>query len=135
MNIRLRPRLLNLKPGTRIVANTFGLGHWNADRTVTIPGDCRRWCFARLWIVPAKVGGTWKMREGRMRLNQAYQTFSGTLEGPDGPALIAGRLRAEEIFFGAGKTRFTGRVEGGVIKGIARSGGKDTPFQATRIGD
>ena len=135
MNIRLRPRLLALKPGTRIVANTFGIGDWNADGTATIPGNCDRWCFARLWIVPATVAGIWKMPQGSMTLKQVYQTFSGTLKGADGSASVAGRLRGESIFFGAGKIRFTGRVEGGVMTGIARTAGQDIAFRATRVGD
>lgn len=134
MNIRLRPKLLGLKPGTRIVANTFGIGDWNADRTATIGGDCERWCLARLWIVPAKVSGIWKMPQGVLTLKQAYQTFSGTLKGPKGSAPIAGRLRGENIFFASGETRFTGRVGGDVIEGIARTAGNDSQFRATRGG-
>jgi len=133
MNIRLRPKLLDLRPGTRIVANTFGIGDWNADRTATITGNCVRWCTARLWVVPAKVTGIWKMPEGVLTLKQVYQTFSGTLEGSTGSASVAGRVRGENIFFASRKSRFTGRVDGGLIEGIARTAGKDSEFRATRI--
>lgn len=135
MNIRLRPRLLGLKPGTRIVANTFGIGDWNADRTSTIGGNCERWCLARLWIVPAQLTGSWRMPEGVLTVKQAYQTFSGTLKGPNGSAPIVGRVRGENIFFASGETRFTGRVHGDVIEGIARAAGKDSQFKAARIGN
>jgi hypothetical protein len=136
MNIRLRPKLLTLKPGTRIVANTFGIGDWNADETSIIPENCERWCTARLWVVPAKVSGTWKMAYGDMTLKQTYQTFSGALKGNNGSKTsIAGRLRGENIFFNIGKTQFTGRVAGNVIEGIERTAGKDTQFRATRIGN
>lgn len=135
MNIRLRPRLLDLKPGTRIVANTFGIGDWNADTTATMPGGCERWCLARLWIVPAKVAGTWKMPQGRMTLKQVYQTFSGTLQGADASVSVAGRLRGDHVFFAADKTRFTGQINGGIMAGFARTEGRDVPFRATRLGD
>ena len=135
MNIRLRPKLLSLKPGTRIVANTFGIGDWNADKISAIPNNCERWCTARLWIVPAKVAGTWKVADGEMMLKQTYQTFSGALKGAHGVTPIAGRLRGENIFFAAGKTQFTGRVAGNVIEGIARTAGRDMPFHASRVGN
>jgi hypothetical protein len=136
MNIRLRPKLLNLKPGTRIVANTFGIGDWNADETSIIAENCERWCTARLWVVPAKVAGNWKMVDGELMLKQNYQTFSGALKGVNGATIsIAGRLRGENIFFSIGKTQFTGRVAGRVIEGIERTAGKDSPFRASRTGD
>ncbi len=101
MNIRLRPQLLNLKPGTRIVANTFGIGDWNADETSVIPENCERWCTARLWVVPAKVTGTWKMADEHMTLKQTYQTFSGALKAATGPQLPSRDDCAAKIFFSA----------------------------------
>ena len=135
MNIRLRPKLLGLRPGTRIVANTFGIGDWNADETSIIPDHCERWCTARLWIVPAKVAGTWRMADGEWILKQTYQTFSGTRKGANGARSVAGRLRGDDIFFASGKTQFTGRVAGHVIEGIERTAGKDRAFKAMRIGN
>lgn len=135
MNIRLRPRLLDLKPGTRIVANTFGIGDWNADETSMIADNCERFCTARLWIVPARIAGTWEIGERKMLLKQNYQTFSGVLKDINGAIPIAGRLRGENIFFGGGKTRFTGRAAGHVIEGIERTAGKDHPFKAAWIGN
>jgi hypothetical protein len=135
MNIRLRPKLLDLKAGTRIVANTFAIGDWNADRTSTATTDCERWCTARLWFVPAKIAGRWRLPQGGLILKQAYQTFSGTMTGPKGVAPVAGRLRGDNIFFAAGKARFTGRVDGGTIEGVAREAGKDSEFRAMRTGN
>ena len=136
MNIRLRPKLLNLKPGTRIVANTFGIGDWNADETSVIPENCERLCTARLWVVPAKVTGTWKLADGELTLKQTYQTFSGALKASNGSTTsIAGRLRGENIFFSVGKTQFTGRVAGNVMEGFERTAGKDAQFRATRKGN
>lgn len=54
---KLRPKLLALRPGTRIVSNTFGLGNWTPDETTVLDDSCRNWCTALLWIVPAKVEG------------------------------------------------------------------------------
>lgn len=135
MNMRLRPKLLGLKPGTRIVANTFGIGDWNADETVVLTDNCDRWCTARLWIVPAKVAGTWKMAGREMSLKQTYQTFSGKLNSATGASSIAGRLRGENIFFASGKTQYTGRVVDNLIEGIERTAGKDSQFKATRMGN
>ncbi len=61
INMRLRPTILNMKPGTRIVTNTFTMEDWQADAQTTADGDCVSWCTAYLWIVPAKVGGTWQL--------------------------------------------------------------------------
>lgn len=135
MNIRLRPKLLSLRAGARIVANTFAIGDWNADRTSMATGNCERWCTARLWIVPANIAGIWKLPQGELTLKQTYQTFSGTLKDAHGAAPVAGRMRGEEIFFGSRETQFTGRVDGGVIDGIARIKGRDAKFRATRVGN
>lgn len=135
MNIRLRPKLLSLKPGARIVANTFAIGDWNADRTSIAAENCERWCTARLWIVPAKVAGAWKLPQGELTLKQTYQTFSGTLRGAKGAVPIVGRMHGEEIFFSSRETQFTGRVDGSVIDGIARTKGIDAKFRATKIGN
>src|SRR5215204_5040692 len=56
INMKLRPKVLDLKPGTRIVSNTFDMSDWKPDETASLPG-CNSWCTAHLWIVPAKVAG------------------------------------------------------------------------------
>jgi hypothetical protein len=63
INMELRPRLLDLKPGTRIVSNTFTMEDWEADETASAD-DCTSWCTALFWIVPAKVEGTWQTEQG-----------------------------------------------------------------------
>ena len=55
INEKLRPTILDLKPGTRIVSNSFRIGDWEPDQSETVKGDCSNWCTAHLWIVPAKV--------------------------------------------------------------------------------
>jgi len=133
MNIKLRPRLLDLKPGARIVANTFAIGDWNADETSTVTDSCEHFCTARLWYVPGKVGGRWKLPPGELTIQQTYQTFSGTLESERGALPVTGRLRGDQIAFGAGGSRFTGTVNGNTIEGFARTAGVDSRFRATRI--
>jgi len=135
MNIRLRPKLLALKPGARIVANTFAIGDWNADRMANATDNCERWCTGRLWIVPAKVDGTWKLGDGQLKLKQIYQTFTGALKSAAKSLPVAGKLRGEEIFFNSKSSQFTGRVKGAAIDGIARTAGIDRPFHAERIGE
>jgi hypothetical protein len=107
MNFRLRPRFLAMKPGTRIVANTFGIGDWQADETTSIE-PCERWCTAMLWIVPARVGGTWRTPHGELVLTQRYQVVTGTRAGEP----IAGRLRGAAISLTVGSLAYTGEVDG-----------------------
>jgi hypothetical protein len=127
INLRLRPTILDMKPGTRIVSNTFTMGDWAADETATVP-NCPNYCNALLWIVPAKVNGTWKLPQGELKLTQTYQTFSGTL----GNAPISnGKLVGEQISFEVGGTRYEGRVSGNTIQGTMR-GAATTSFTATR---
>ena len=108
MNLRLRPTFLAMKPGTRIVANTFGIADWEPDETATIE-PCERWCTAMLWIVPARVGGTWLTPEGDLTLTQRFQFVSGMLGHEP---IESGRLRGEEISFTVGTATYRGRVDG-----------------------
>jgi SAM-dependent methyltransferase len=131
MNRRLRPKLLDLKPGARVVANTFAIGDWNPDHIDSVSAGCEKFCTARLWVVPAKVAGTWTLAQGELTIKQSYQSFSGTLKSADGTAPVTGRLRGDQISFRAGKTQFTGRVDGSVIEGFARTAGVDSRFRGT----
>jgi SAM-dependent methyltransferase len=131
---RLRPKFLDLKAGSRIVANTFGFEGWTPDETERITQDCTSWCTAMLWIVPAKVQGTWKLPQGDLTLYQSFQTFSGTLtSGGTSTAVENGRLRGEEISFEAGGVQYTGRVTGNTMEGTAR-GASNGSWKATRVG-
>jgi hypothetical protein len=111
INLKLRPKILELKPGTRIVSNTFDMGDWKPDESATVPG-CSSWCTAHLWIVPAKVEGTWKMPQGELMLKQTYQTVSGTLKTGAALTPVTGKLNGEQITFSANGTQYTGRVNG-----------------------
>src|SRR6185436_15157264 len=63
---KLLPRFLDLKPGTRIVINTFRIPNWEPDVTTKAEGDCGHWCTMVMWIVPAKVGGSWRLDKGEL---------------------------------------------------------------------
>ena len=113
INMKLRPKILDLKPGTRIVANTFTMEDWQADDTFTVTDGCTSsWCTALLWIVPAKVAGTWNTPSGALTITQNFQTISGTL----GSQAIQGKLNGSEITFTAGTAKYTGTVDGNSIK-------------------
>lgn len=134
VNMRLRPRLLDLKPGTRIVAHDFDLGDWKPDRRTTI----RKNVF--LWIVPAKIGGRWRLTvplEGGERtldveLRQRHQEIDG-LARVDGAVwpLWETQLTGDRIRFVAvdasdreseASLYFDGRVTGDVMEGEVRRG-------------
>jgi len=132
INLNLRPKILDLKPGTRIVSNTFTMGEWVADETVIVNEDCESYCTALLWFVPAKVAGTWQLPQGRLTLNQTFQMFSGTItSGNVSTPITTGRLHGDEISFTAGGAQYTGRVTGNVIDGNVK-GGTDSTWRATR---
>jgi precorrin-6B methylase 2 len=113
INMKLRPKILDLTPGTRIVSNTFTMEDWQADQTETVTDGCSSsWCTALLWIVPAKVAGTWNTPNGALTLTQNFQMITGTL----GNQAIQGRLRGNEITFTAGTTKYTGTVDGNTMR-------------------
>jgi precorrin-6B methylase 2 len=128
LNLKLRPTLLNLKPGTRIVSNSFTMDDWEADETERVEGDCSSWCTALMWIVPAKVDGTWHTAGGDLTFKQQFQKVSGTLGTT---AITNGRLNGDEITFTAGSAEYTGRVNGNTIEGSLK-GGKGGTWKATR---
>jgi SAM-dependent methyltransferase len=134
LNLKLRPQILDLRPGTRIVSNTFDMGDWNPDETARAAADCSFHCTAYLWIVPAKVGGTWKSGDGHLTLTQKFQTVTGSLtSGRTTRPITAGRLKGDEIRFTAGEVEYVGRVKGNLMEGSANSGGITEKWSATRL--
>jgi len=118
INMKLRPKILDMKPGTRIASNTFTMEDWQADETATVTDGCSSsWCTALFWIVPAKVAGTWNTPSGALTLTQNFQMLSGTL----GTQAVQGRLRGNEIELTAGTAKWTGMVDGNTIKFSAPS--------------
>ena len=124
INMKLRPKILDLKPGTRIVSNSFDMEDWKADETATASG-CDHWCTAYLWIVPAKVGGTWKLPQGDLNLKQTFQMISGTLRNGNVTTPVSGKLTGDQISFTAGGAQYTGRVNGNTIDGTIKGGNED----------
>ena len=131
LNLKLRPALFSLQPGTRIVSNTWGLDGWDddadagngwtPDETVVLD-PCPTWCTSLLWVVPARVEGTWRLSEGQLSLDQTFQTVSGTLRTETGTIPIEdGRLRGAAITFRAGDTRYTGSVDDTTMTGVAHT--------------
>jgi len=127
INLKLRPKILDLKPGTRIVSNSFTMGDWKADETATVSEGCTSYCTAYLWIVPAKVGGRWQLPDGELTLKQSFQMVTGTLKKGNVTAQITGgKLNGDEITFSAGGAQYTGRVNGDTIEGTVKGGSGGT---------
>lgn len=128
LNIKLRPSILNMKPGTRVVSNTFEMGGWLPDKEESLQAECDFFfCKALLWIVPAKVDGDWTIESGGkagvLSLKQQFQTFTGTVgTGGTAAAVTGGRLNGDELTFTAGGTKYTGKVSGDMIEGKTGSG-------------
>jgi SAM-dependent methyltransferase len=116
INLKLRPRLLELAPGTRIVSNTFTMEEWDPDQTTTVHGNCFEWCTALLWVVPAKVAGVWRLPQGTLTIKQEFQRIRGTFSSAGSTVPIEnGRLLGNRVTFTAGGLAYTGQVSGGTI--------------------
>jgi hypothetical protein len=125
INLKLRPRLLDLEPGTRIVSNSFTMGEWEEDESERVTENCSSWCQAFLWIVPAKVEGSWQLGSQTLTLEQTFQMLSGTLGGVP----VSGRMTGDAITFTVGSQTYTGRVDGTSMTGSISGGGS---FTATK---
>ncbi|MGE8635750.1 MAG: SAM-dependent methyltransferase, partial [Achromobacter piechaudii] len=120
INEKLRPSLLQLKPGTRVVSNTFRMGDWEPDASETVTKDCSTYCTALLWIVPAKVEGKWEVDGQTLRLTQRYQQLSGKLGSAD---ISDARLDGNAITFTVNGVRYSGEVNGKTMRGEAEGKG------------
>ena len=130
LNLRLRPTILNMKPGTRVTSHQFTMGDWDADETAEI-----EYRTAYLWIVPARVEGNWTFRDDggttafSVAMTQKFQRLSGDASmGSNKNPLVGANLRGEEIKFAfnddKGQTRtLTGTVRGNEIIGTLRGPG------------
>jgi precorrin-6B methylase 2 len=115
INLKLRPVILKLKPGTRVVSNTFTMGDWKADETATLSTDAgcnTSWCTALLWIVPVRVAGSYKIPQGDLTLKQDFQMLSGTLRTEGRTVVVQGKVRGEDVSFTAGGREYKGRMNG-----------------------
>ena len=139
INLKLRPKILGLKPGTRIVSNTFTMGEWDADETGSAASDegSSYYRTALLWIVPAKVEGAWKWvngaAQGDITLKQEFQKVSGSINvGGVSTLVTGGKLRGDQISFSAGGAQYTGTVRGNTMAGNVVSGGASREWRAAR---
>ena len=139
LNLKLQPKVLDQKPGTRVVSHQFTMGEWQPDETAN--SDNR---LAHLWIVPAKAGGTWSLRiddkaqERPLVIRQSFQMLS--VQVNSGNATLAftdGRVRGDEVSFAimdaSVRREFSGRVQGNSMNGTVRSAGSpDLRWSASR---
>jgi SAM-dependent methyltransferase len=112
INVKLRPKILGLKPGTRIVSNTFTMGDWKADETSAGDACDGSWCTALLWIVPARVAGTHRTPHGEFVLKQHFQMLTGTLRSSGRTVALRGKVNGEEVAIKAGGRDYRGRMNG-----------------------
>ena len=134
INLRLRPHLLDLRPGTRIVSNTFTMGEWQPDFEEMAEGNWDTWFTALMWIIPAKVEGIWNIGSRILTLYQEFQMVYGTLKNGEIISNITeGRLKGDEITFNVTGTTYTGRVTGkNSMSGTFTSNTGKSTWNATR---
>jgi SAM-dependent methyltransferase len=129
---KLTPKFLDLRPGTRIVVNAYRIEGWQEEETGKLESDCRVWCTAYLYLVPAKVAGTWRIPQGELTLAQEITGVSGTMTvGGLATPIANGRMRGQQISFSAAGVRYTGRADGDTLRGDSEAG----PWHAVRVGD
>jgi hypothetical protein len=140
LNLKLRPKILQLKPGTRVVSNTFKMGDWSPDEFIESEiGNTR----AYLWIVPAQVEGEWEFREEggndgfSIRLQQHYQELQATMSSAVPLRTIRdARLRGAdlELTFGEGTPpRLQGKVHPDSIRLTGMRAGNPVVYVGTRV--
>lgn len=134
INLKLRPRLLELKPGTRIVSNTFTMGEWEADFEVTTDENWNSWNTALMWIVPAKVEGKWQLGNNQLLINQEFQMIYGFIvnNGKEIP-VTDGRLSGNEITFKIKGYLYTGTVKGNKMSGTVTNESSKSDWAATKL--
>ncbi len=133
INLKLRPRLLDLKPGTRIVSNTFTMGEWEPDYEVTTDENWNSWNTALFWIVPARVDGMWKTGKDDLSIKQEFQMIYGTLTSNGKAASISdGRMNGNEITFRVGGALYIGKVDGTKMIGTVTTSDSKSDWAASR---
>jgi hypothetical protein len=137
LNVKLRPTLLNMKPGTRVVSHAFNMGDWTPDETSTVDGYT-----AYLWIVPAKVAGRWQATGPagpfELTLDQTYQKITGKVAGSGltpnvaDPVLEGNKIRFTLVDSGGRFLRFSGIVSGSAMEGTVQGPGGTEPRWSAR---
>lgn len=124
LNMRLRPILLDMPPGTRVLSNTFAMEDWQPDATAEVGEGCTNWCRALKWVIPAKVAGTWQLGDQELHLTQTFQMLDGTLRSGDRATPIAdGRLNGTHIEFTVDGRHYTGQIAGNLMQGTIDGAG------------
>ena len=126
INLKLRPKILDMKPGTRVVSNSFDMGDWKADQTIDTVGS------ARPTATPSSGSCRPRSRalelpQGKLALKQNFQFVTGTLTHGNVVAPVKGRLNGADITFTAGGTQYTGHVDGNAMEGTTKTGDKQEP--------
>ncbi|MFM1991221.1 MAG: Release factor glutamine methyltransferase [Pseudomonadota bacterium] len=128
LNLKLRPTILAMRPGTRVVSNAFDMDTWEPDRTVRLADQNPLF----LWIVPARVAGDWTLDglpgggPATLRLEQRFQVVRGTLTGADQRAVpVEGRLDGTRLALesqdGAARRRLVLDATGDALRGTLGS--------------
>jgi len=134
INLRLRPKLLEMKPGTRIVSTTFTMQNWQYDDIVKITDETSKWTTAYLWIVPSKAEGIWKFTGGELKLKQEFQFVSGEIiRGGKSVEISSGKLRGNDFTFAADGTIYSCRIDNNLMKGTADRNGSMTEWKAVKL--
>lgn len=138
LNLKLRPILLSMKPGTRVVSHAFNMGEWQPDESFSYQHSQ-----GYFWIVPAQIEGAWVMNglEGgslRLNISQSFQNIGGTIvRGNQNQPMLGAKLRGDELKFqfttpDRNVHSFSGRVEGRRITGTVNSAYMYTQVELTR---
>ena len=146
LNVKLRPTILKMKPGTRVVSHAFSMDDWQPDQTENVEGRT-----AYLWIVPAPVEGTWRwsvagsgQKEYELILRQQFQHVEGLVKLDSGKMgqLRNVKLQGDQISFsvfeisgvsGSVRRDYAGRVSGNTIQGVFKlDSGSEVKWAATR---
>ena len=140
LNLKLRPTILNMRPGTRVVSHAFTMDDWQPDQVDSSEGRT-----AYLWIVPAKANGTWRVEVAggprfETTFTQQFQNIGGSAKADNRVVQLSNaKLRGDTITFtvdeASAKRDFTGRISGDRIEGTVKGAGADTKWTATRIGE
>jgi len=144
LTLRLRPTLFDLKPGTRIVSNTWDMRGtetdpdargWDPDQTIVLD-PCPGFCTAHAWTVPAKVSGAWQLENSQLlHLTQRFQEVSGRLESDGASAEISGgTLDGTKLTFRANGVDYTAEVDQATMRGTSSTDADNTHnFRAQRV--
>lgn len=131
---KLEPKFLKLAPGTRIVANTFGIDGWTPDRDENVGQACTAWCRVLLYTVPAPVSGVWRKGAERYEFSQSAQRITGVRTYQRASKPLEGRVEGERVRFSVAGSSYSGIVKGNRIEGTVEVKGRKRSWRATRAG-